>query len=99
MIEEDLIVLLDSLSLASLAEDFLVVIDLFSNWQVSLKYSIGLSCFSLCSSCIGGAIKRRNNWLLILLFNSIDLTYLKILFYIYPLPLKDFEVVDAEVVA
>ena len=76
MIEEDLIVLLDSLSLASMAEDFWVYIDLFSNWQVSLKYSIGLSCFSLCSSCIDGAMKCRNDWLVILWFDIMfnDLT-------------------------
>ena len=69
MIEEDLIALLDSLSLASAAEDFWVYIDLFSNWQVSLKYSIGLSCFSLCSSCIDGATKCRNDELVVLPFD------------------------------
>ena len=53
--EEDLIVLdVVVRSPPSLTEDFLVYIDRLSIWQVSLKYSIGFSCFSLCSSCIDG---------------------------------------------
>ena len=53
--EEDL-VLADVVLSPSLAGDFLVYIDRLRIWQVSLKYSMGLSCFSLCSSCIDGAV-------------------------------------------